>query len=77
MYLFRFFDLEFEVWVEMSEENVKRCLYPLLSRAFSQIGAAVSGEGFFIVRNLGPSSINRLWNVAYNAWWVVRFIFYV
>ena len=30
-------------------------------------------EGFFIVRNLGHSSINRLWNVAHNAWWVVRF----
>ena len=30
-------------------------------------------KGFFIVRNLGQSSINRLWNVANNAWRVVRF----
>ena len=30
----RFFLLEFEVWFEMCEENLRRCLYPLLSRAF-------------------------------------------
>ena len=30
-------------------------------------------KGFFVVRNLGQSSINRLWNVANNAWRVVRF----
>ena len=30
-------------------------------------------KGFFIVRNLGQSSINSLWDVANNAWRVVRF----
>lgn len=31
-------------------------------------------EGFFIVRNLGQSSINILWNVASNAWRGVRLV---
>jgi len=30
-------------------------------------------EGFFIVWNLRQSSIDRLWNIVINAWWVVRF----
>ena len=31
-------------------------------------------EGFFTVRSLGQSSINRLWNVANNAWRVFRLL---
>ena len=34
MTLFQFFLIEFEVWVEICDENVRKCLYPLLSRAF-------------------------------------------
>ena len=71
MSLFRFFLLEFEFGLTDVSRKCEKVLVAVVVEGFL-IDWCCFLKGFFTVRNLRQSFINRLWNVANNAWRVVR-----